>query len=86
MKLFYCIRNICDSGQSIFKHANFTEVVNSLMTYVGGKLLVFITIKKTLIQLCLVCGWYSQLVMLPPEMVPLVDVHGAWSERSDHLS
>lgn len=57
------------------------------MTYVGGKLLVFITIKKiTLIQLCLVCGWYSQLVMLPPEMVPLVDVHGAWSERSDRLS
>lgn len=46
VKLFYCIRNICDSGQSIFKHANFTEVVNSLMTYAGGKLLAFITIKK----------------------------------------
>lgn len=56
VKLFYCIRNICDSGQSIFKHANFTELVNSLMTYVGGKLLVFITIKKNT-YLAMPCVW-----------------------------
>lgn len=40
---------MCDSEKSIFRLTNFTEVVNSLMKYVGGKkeLLVFITIKKT---------------------------------------
>lgn len=57
------------------------------MTYVGEKLLVFITIKKkTLVEICLVYGWYTQLVMLPWEMVPLVDLLGAWSEQSGHLS
>lgn len=57
------------------------------MTYVGEKLLVFIIIKKkTLVQICLVYGWYTQLATLPWEPVLLVDVLGAWLELSGYLS